>query len=315
MLLIITNKNDFAADFLITELIKHDKPYFRLNSEDIDQYGYDYRITDGRANININLADHAVDLSLIDSIWYRRKITNKISTKNSPSEYYIANERQRLVEGILQIPDVKWVNPISSTERLERKPYQFVIAKKYGFKLPDTLISNNPDEIRTFYNANQKKIICKPIYHGLYIEQSAKYAINTSRITQNDIENACLLSKSPTLFQKEIEKGTDIRVTIVGDDIFPVEIHTESKSLDWRPQQIEKSYTSYKIDARLESNCRRMMKDYGLLFGAFDFVKDPDGEIYFMEINPTGEWAWLEISLSLPICNAFIKLFYGGVQQ
>jgi glutathione synthase/RimK-type ligase-like ATP-grasp enzyme len=54
-----------------------------------------------------------------------------------------------------------------------------------------------------------------------------------------------------------------------------------------------------------------MLSILNLQYGAFDFIEKPDGELVFLEINPTGEWAWLENALGYPMRSAFIELFYG----
>jgi hypothetical protein len=53
-----------------------------------------------------------------------------------------------------------------------------------------------------------------------------------------------------------------------------------------------------------------MLANLGLRYGAFDFVRTPDDRFVFLEVNPTGEWAWLEEHLALPMRDAFIRLFF-----
>ena len=55
-----------------------------------------------------------------------------------------------------------------------------------------------------------------------------------------------------------------------------------------------------------------MLQTLGLVYGAFDFIRTPRGEDVFLEVNPTGEWAWLENSLGFPMRDAFVELFYGN---
>jgi glutathione synthase/RimK-type ligase-like ATP-grasp enzyme len=81
--------------------------------------------------------------------------------------------------------------------------------------------------------------------------------------------------------------------------------------VDWRDPATCATFSPAQIDQDLETKCRKMLSSLGLRYGAFDFIVRPGGEEVFLEVNPTGEWAWLENSLGFPMRNAFIDLFYG----
>src|SRR3546814_19880170 len=62
-------------------------------------------------------------------------------------------------------------------------------------------------------------------------------------------------------------------------------------------------------------NCKKLLIALDLVYGAFDFVQSPEGELFFLEVNPAGEWAWLELELDLPLRVAFIDLFHLQHQE
>jgi hypothetical protein len=82
--------------------------------------------------------------------------------------------------------------------------------------------------------------------------------------------------------------------------------------VDWRDPGIAVSYSEGKIDADTDARCKEMLKRLGLVYGAFDFIRTPQGELVFLEVNPTGEWAWLEERLGFPMRDAFVDHFFGG---
>lgn len=57
---------------------------------------------------------------------------------------------------------------------------------------------------------------------------------------------------------------------------------------------------------------RVMMDRLGLAFGAFDFIVRRDGQWVFIELNPNGQWAWIEQEVGLPISAALADVLEKG---
>lgn len=307
MILIITNKDDFAVDYLICRLIERKIPYFRLNSDDLYHISYNVSITNSTIHRALILHGKCINLNDVKAVWYRRKICPGLSEEIHSSERnFIASELQHFVEGLVLNDNIKWVNPISAVEIAERKTYQLQIAHKSGFNIPDTVISNDSFELSSFCKVHNDKVICKPIYHGLYFDGNNRYAIYTEHISSSEITD-CIV---PTLLQVEVPKGNDIRVTIIGNDVYPVEIFSDGDlPLDWRGQNKNVRFRNCDIPNEVVEKCFVLMKKLTLEYGAFDFIRTSDNQWYFLEVNPTGEWAWLEIELNLPMRDSFVRLF------
>lgn len=311
MLLIITNKQDFTADYFITHLIDHGKKYFRLNSEELNQAEILFSQTNDESSRQVSISGKVLDLDTVTCVWYRRKIYVMPSDVIVPEQRrYVVGEVTHLVEGLINKPELLWVNPIAAVEAAERKVYQLRLAHELGFAVPDTVISNNPARVRQFYSQHRNRVICKPIFHGLYIANESRYAVYTRKVDEADLQSNDQIRSCPVYLQQEITKGTDIRVTVIGDEIFPVEIFSNGKPpLDWRRVNEKVKYRSCSIDNALVDLCRALLKKLNLVYGAFDFVRSDTGQYVFLELNPTGEWAWLEKELRLPMREAFVRLF------
>lgn len=115
MLLIITNKDDFTVDFLITRLIELDKPYFRLNSEDLSEANYHFFAQRNSIESRLKVTGKEVDLNSINAVWYRRKLwVNPSESLVSGQRRFVAGEIINLIEGLVANPDILWVNPMES---------------------------------------------------------------------------------------------------------------------------------------------------------------------------------------------------------
>jgi hypothetical protein len=313
LLLIITNRDDLTADFLITRLLETGQPYYRINSEDLAEAKYLFSAGDDEDVTRCyTIAGKKLDLGDIRSVWYRRMIWPSPSQTIFPEQRrFAAGEIRHLVEGLVLDPSILWVNPIDATALGERKVFQLRLAREVGFRIPPTLISNDPKMLRDFAARHDGGVICKPIYHGLVSEGSKRYSVYTNQIDPDELADDAQLQACPTLLQKRIPKGTDIRATFIGRDVFPVEIFSsDAAPLDWRRPGEDIQYRRIELPPAIEHSCRDLLSRLRLSYGAFDFVRTPEGEVFFLEVNPTGEWAWLERALGIPMRDAFLRLFF-----
>lgn len=314
MLLILTSNKDLAADFLIVELINRQLPYFRLNSEELTTEEFTFSLTKNNVRRELSIGPRKLDLSRVEAVWYRRAIHPGPIATLSPSERaFVVGELRHLVMGLVLNPDVTWVNPIDKVSVAEHKIYQLQIAQKLGLRVPRTLVSRDPVELRNFAAGNKIGTICKPIFHGMFVDERSSYSIYTRRVTSDSIDVESV-QYCPVLLQEEIARTSDVRVTFIGSKCFVADIKGDPSLVDWRDPEFKVDFSASSLPAEIQEMCRAMLEKLGLIYGAFDFIRTPEGELVFLEVNPTGEWAWLEDRLGFPMRDAFIHLFFGGCE-
>jgi glutathione synthase/RimK-type ligase-like ATP-grasp enzyme len=312
MLLILTSERDFAADFLIVELISRQLPYFRLNAEDMASADFMFAADASQTLSEISVGPRKLVLADVTAVWYRRAIhPNPTNGALSPHErQFVAGELRHLVTALVLNINAVWVNPIDKVSIAEHKLYQLAIARSAGLKVPRTLVSRDAKRLRKFARSNKIGTICKPIFHGLFFDGKSRFSAYTRRIHLEDLEEQSA-SVCPVLLQEEIPREADIRATIIGSSCFVAEIRGDERIIDWRDAKFEVRYAISTLGEEIYEKCRHVLGRLGLLYGAFDFIRTPDGELVFLEVNPTGEWAWLEDELGFPMREAFIQLFFG----
>jgi hypothetical protein len=312
ILLIVTNREDLAVDFMITKLRERNFPYFRLNCEELASARVDVRLGAQAAMRLIEIAGTSVDLETVGCVWFRRAIRPQALSTTAPEfRAFAAAELRHLFEGIVADPAVRWVNRYEVSELAERKPYQLRLAAGCGLLIPSTLISNDPVALAEFTNSHSRTI-CKPLSQGLVELNREWYAVHTREVQAAAFEHPDGLGGVPVMVQQLVPRGVDIRLTIIGADIYPVEVITPADSpIDWRAVGEGVSYRICEVPAVVEQGCRTLMAQLGITYGAFDFIRTDSGEWYFLEVNPAGEWAWLEVALGLPMRESFLSLFYG----
>ncbi|MCG6170204.1 hypothetical protein LFX17_20390 [Leptospira sp. FAT1] len=290
------------------------KEYFRFNTDEFPQNAKGIFSVSNYENVKakIQLIDRnkGVDFGSVKSVLYRRPVPPVISNAitDASALKYAQHESYEFIRGLWYSSDAFWVSDPESIFRAEHKIVQLKKAKSIGFLLPKTLITNDPFEVTKFFENSKQDIVIKSIHSGFY-ESSNPGFIFTSLITREDLDDIESLSLCPSIFQERIKKKADIRCTIVGDKIFAVKITIESNYIDWRESPLENiKYIKFQLTSELEQKCIELLRQLNLNFGTIDFVQDFKGDLYFLEINPNGQWAWLEEELNLSISDEIARL-------
>ena len=224
-------------------------------------------------------------------MWYRKPLPFTLDQQitNPEVRKFIDNECRAVTSGFyLNLGDAFWVNYPQKNRIASNKLFQLKLAQELGFEIPDTLVANDPEIAREFYYKHQGKIISKPLDQA-YLEMNDQYfLVYTNKIEEGDLEKFNLISCSPTLFQEFIPKKIELRITIVGDNIFTASIDSQASDktkVDWRH-----------------------IKRLGLVFGAIDMILTPEGKYIFLEVNPNGQYLWIELLTGLPISETLAHL-------
>jgi glutathione synthase/RimK-type ligase-like ATP-grasp enzyme len=111
---------------------------------------------------------------------------------------------------------------------------------------------------------------------------------------------------APVIFQEFVPAEADVRVTVVGDNLFATAIVPApgGYQLDYRMDLAGASYLPTELPPEVADRIRALMQRLGLLYGALDLRRRADGSYVFLEINPAGEWLFVEERSGQPITEA-----------
>ena len=197
-----------------------------------------------------------------------------------------------------------------SIQRAESKILQLRVAADVGLVYPETLISNDPAEIRAFCDQQGGRLVAKPLRLGFFDYGDVQTAVYTTSVGAADLAADDSLVVAPVIYQRHLEKRCDVRVTIVGDSLYAAAIHSQdvdSAKVDWRRSEVDLAHDVHVLPDEIAAACLRLLKALNLHFGAIDLVLTPEGRYYFLEINPNGQWLWLEDRLGFPISERIVE--------
>ncbi|GLZ82117.1 ATP-grasp ribosomal peptide maturase [Actinorhabdospora filicis] len=314
--LVLTHWFDPTADYVIHELNSRGTRVYRCDPGEFPK-----RLTLSAGHTptgwagTLHTPERSIRLEEITCAWYRRPTTFDMPEGMTQSMRSFALREARMgLGGVLATLPV-WLNHPFDLARAEYKPHQLAVAARCGLAVPDTLITSDPDAARRFI-ARHGRVVYKPFTQGAIAEGDTTGVIYATPVTAAQITDTIGLT-AHTL-QAQIPKAHELRITAVDDHLFAVRIDARSEQahVDWRSDYANLAYTAVNdLSQDLASGIKAMMDTHGLRFACMDFIVDPDGVHWFIDLNPNGQWAWLQDETDAPIAQAIADALTRGDQR
>jgi len=308
VILLVTNAQDLTTDFIVLELQRRGVAYARLNTE---------RLPQAQVRLGFEAADAwAIDFprlqlsgDAVRAAYFRRPGLPAIDTavRDEGERAYCASEWGGLLKTLYGRLEPRWLSAPSAIMVAEDKPRQLLAARAAGFRIPETLVTNAFGYACRFLDG--APAIAKPLREAR-IDGGREAVIFTSRVEQLSERDERAMQAAPIILQREVLKRADIRVTVVGDRVFAAAIGSQAREeteVDWRRGGVaDLAHEVVDLPDTVAARCVALVRALNLGFGAIDLVWDRDGEFWFLEVNPNGQWAWIENRTGLPIAAALV---------
>jgi hypothetical protein len=322
MIVILTEPNDPHADHVSQILAQRGADFVRFDPADFPV----------RANLSVRyeaggqmqsllcIGGNAVELTGVQSVWLRRPRMPVPDPQigDDRTRAFVADECKTFVQDLWNAIACRWLpgRPAASA-RGEFKASQLKQAVEVGFEIPPTLFTNSPDEFLAFYDRHGGNIVSKligPAFTRAFGDSLHRY---TEVVSKRHVGYAASIQHCPVLLQAYVPKRMELRITVVGEKVFAVEIHsqvTHHTRHDWRRYDTNQTpHLSHALPPEVRDRCVRLVERLELCYGAIDMVLTPDGRYVFLEINPNGQYLWIEHMTGMPISSAICD-FLMGVQ-
>lgn len=312
-MLVLTAPVDPTADVVIQHLTASGVPFARF---DAAQFPMEVSLTATLgADDEWRACLGGVCLAGLHSVYYRRPRRFAFDPA-IPAEQLNWCEGQARYGfwGVLETLPVTWVNSPSAVQRAEYKPRQLRLARQAGLSVPPTMITSSPSDVTAFAAAVGGSIVTKALYARTPrdAEGYPTGVLYTAEVPPQQYADPGIAATAH-LFQVKIKSVYDVRLTVVGDRLFTAEIRRENSAgdLDWRKNHRDLRYQPCDVPIEVALGVRRLMCSLELTFGALDFGVDDTGAWWFYEINPNGQWFWVERQTGLSISAALAELLEG----
>lgn len=305
--LIVTHTGDLHADLVARQIAKTAAPAFRLH---LDAFPKDYDIelafADGHWRGLLGSATEGeLAIDEVGAVWMRKRADFSFaSTSLSEQERaYAKGEVEHILFGLLYGLDCFWMSHPRALRTASWKGEQLRRAASMGFTVPPSLITNRPDRVHEFYREHPRGIVFKSLSSPLLAAEQVAAddrlvdGIPTTPIREGDLALADAVAVMPSFFQMQIHKKHELRVTVIGDEVFAAKIHSQDDprtAVDVRDYAAEIRYERCELPPALAERCRAFVHSYDLTYGAIDIVVSEDDDYVFLENNPAGQFLYVE---------------------
>ena len=219
-----------------------------------------------------------------------------------------ANCRRGDIVGLWYSVHAFWMNHPLADEAAQRKILQLRLAAQVGLRTPETLITNDPVEAAAFLDRIGPGQVVRKAFRN--IEDAPRV---TALVGDADRAKLKLVQHAPVIFQRFVPAVADLRVVIVGDEVFAALITSdEAHQVDYRPGLNTAKVVAHRLPAEVISGLAALMQGLGLSYGAIDLRLTPDGEYVFLEVNPACEYLFVSRRTGQPIPYAIAAALSRG---
>jgi glutathione synthase/RimK-type ligase-like ATP-grasp enzyme len=305
--LIVTRPDDLHARAVSESLVRH---HIAVEWIDLCTLNQNSRLTltldDTREARLVTAEGRTILLSEVRTIWWRRpRSPEGDADLDAETKAFVLGEWEHFLENIEAFALVRWVNPPAADRLASRKGFQLVAAKAEGLYVPRTIITNNPHEVRALA-AEGISLIYKRI------GEVSRPLTATKPLLPSDLDRLDVLPNCPAIFQEHINASLDIRVTAIGTDLYAAEIDSQrgASPLDWRFDHTV-PFRTHTLDSTTATRLRGLMRRLGLVYGAIDLRLTTEGEYVFLEINPSGQYLFIELLTQVPLSERMAEFLAG----
>lgn len=242
------------------------------------------------------------DLHDVQAAWWRRvrhpTVDPAVTDPNAAA--FILSETHEAVSGMLDSLRCPWMNPRGADAAAHHKPLQWTVARQVGLTVPDTLVTTNPDDARRFI---QRAPGSKTVFKA-FIAMADAWR-ETRLVEDSDLEHLASVRLAPVIFQEYVP-GVDLRIIQVGERFYAAELDARRTSypVDMRMVIGEAQVRAVSLPQAVEDQLLALQRRLGLVYGAIDMRRTDSGEYVFLEVNPAGQWLFVETLTGLPISQA-----------
>jgi hypothetical protein len=304
-IVILASRFDLACDRVVAALHARGAAYLRINVEDLPSSVVCMDPEVREVTVTIAGTSYRITADRLKAIYFRQPtfLRGSTATREAPVDRMLREHRAAFLRNLLIFHEARWLNHPGSTYVAEHKPLQLARATALGFTIPWTRVSNSA-ALGLESMAPKTQLAIKGLDTVLYGDSTEESFGYTVIATRQEVCNANFVA-APVIVQHALTRKLDLRVTVVGTQTWCAAIEKDGQSIfgDWRLAKDHAELRDFPLPEDVRARCVRLTRDLGLRFGAIDLALS-QGKYYFLEINPTGEWAWLEHSLEWRISDA-----------
>lgn len=311
MILLVSHAGDDHLAPVTTALARRGATHHVLDLADVpQQVGVTVEVAAGEHRALLEGPSGQLDLTACTAVWWRRPQGFQLDPDLDPDQTpFTYNEVHEAVQGLWGVLDVCWVNPPWDNEWAGYKARQLAVAAEVGLTVPSTCITSDPDRARRFVATQHPA----PVVYKSF-SATEQHWRETRLLRPQEHDQLDRVRLAPVIFQEYVDDAVDLRITAVGDQLFATAIHAarDAYPVDFRMDLRGAAFEPVSLPDAVADRLRTLLRRLGLRYGAIDVRRRTNGDHVFLEVNPAGQWQFVEQRTGQPITEALASLLATG---
>jgi hypothetical protein len=254
----------------------------------------------------LRVGNQTCDLATVKAVYLRPQDSRKLTSVATAGESSDLWRHALAVEDILfswsDLTPALVLNRPRDMATNGSKPYQALWIESFGFLVPDTLITTDPEAALAFWQQHNR-VIYKSV-SGIRSIVSCLTAEHRRRFSN--------IASCPTQFQQYIA-GTEYRVHVVGEEIFACAVISEADDYRYATERVDMQPCV--LPDEVAARCKALAHSMNLLLAGLDLRCSPEGRWYCFEVNPSPGFTCFQQVTGQPIADAVAHLLASGHQN
>jgi hypothetical protein len=245
-------------------------------------------------------------------VWWRRPRSHAIPGRVAHPKLrtFAVDESRQSLLGALLARCPNFFNQVGASRQATIKPYQLALADAQGFKVPTTSFGNDPEQAKRFVSDRKGSCIYKPFTgtdFGFF--ETRRFDL------PKDLDELWRIEYCPVQIQDYVPGNFDLRVTVVGTQVFTaaVDLTVSKHGVDSRVERLPTA--PFELPGDVEEKISALVSRMGLKYAALDLRLGLNKELTFFELNPEGQYLWIEIDTGLPISAALARALTANARS
>jgi hypothetical protein len=317
--LIVTEPLDAHADAVIGRLNALGVPVLRLHTENFPLGDVRVSLRPGPDGLlgEVSAGGRTCSTTAIRSAWVRRPRPPWLRGQlQEGTVKYVATQADATLSALWHaIPQERWIASFGALQRADIKPLQLVHAARAGLAVPDTLVTNDPGPARRFREAQRDGLCAVKALQVEVTSGADGYRVPFTAVWAEDgAASDTAIAISPTIYQQYVEKLVELRCVVVGDEIYCAEMDTQSREMTRHDSRLDPNIPMrpHQLPPEVQAAVARLVASFGIRFASMDLILEPSGRYVFLDLNPSGQWLWIEECTGLPLTDAMTRLLLAN---
>ena len=214
-----------------------------------------------------------------------------------------------LLAGFARTGGVTWLTALDQLNRAEGKLAQYAAAADLGIPAPETVVASDSAALRETLGHS---FVLKPLGSGHFLDGDGQGHVVFATETNADAPFLDHLGGAPFLAQQVVDAQLHLRVVTVRQEAWACSLDASKVPFDWRRRSAaQRSFRPVDLPAPVRAGALLMARHFELGYSSQDWVLDRSERVWFLDLNPSGQWLFLPEPVASTV-TAAIADWLGG---